>query len=409
MSGMKGVAAGAGAAALVPLAVKNAGRVARSLGLENLSDLAKDPGQALQGITSNVGDSVGSGLGDKVGEKLDEAGGPSGIIKDVLPFGGGGGGGGQKGGAPGVGKGRRMPIQQSVDIGVPIETVYNQFTQFEDWPNFMHRVKRLTQNDDCTVGFQTKIWGKNKEFTAKIDTQRPDERIKWEVTQGMTHRGVVTFHELGPNLTRVLLSFDVEPGGMIEKLARGMRYVKRAARADLHRFKAFIEYAEQETGAWRGRIEDGELVEEHDPSYDEEREYADIDDLVYSDEDEQDENEDESEDEGSDEDDDQSGEDEGSDEDDDQSPQSGRSADDDEDESDEDEDEDAGRRTSSRRGRAGESASSRQSGSRNGGESSPRTRSSQGSSRGRSGQSRRGSSEDSGSSRRQSRARSNHS
>jgi hypothetical protein len=399
MSGMKGVAAGAGAAALVPLAVKNAGRLARSLGLENLSDLAKDPGQALQGITSNVGDSVGSGLGDKVGEKLDEAGGPAGIIKDVLPF-GGGGGGGQKGGAPGVGKGRRMPIQQSVDIGVPIETVYNQFTQFEDWPNFMHRVKRLTQNDDCTVGFQTKIWGKNKEFTAKIDTQRPDERIKWEVTQGMTHRGVVTFHELGPNLTRVLLSFDVEPGGMIEKLARGMRYVKRAARADLHRFKAFIEYAEQETGAWRGRIEDGELVEEHDPAYDEDREYADIDDLVYSDDDEeQDENEDES------------GEDEDSDEDDDRAPRSGRSGDDDDDDDEDESDQDdhAERRSSSGGGRAGGSASRRQSGSRNGGESRPRTSSSQGSSRGRSGQSRRGSSEQSGSSRRQSRARSNHS
>jgi hypothetical protein len=389
MSGMKGVAAGAGAAALVPLAVKNASRLARSLGLESLSDLARDPGQALQGLASNVGDSVGSGLGDKAGEKLDEAGGPAGIIKDVLPF-GGGGGGGQKGGAPGVGKGRRMPIQQSVDIGVPIETVYNQFTQFEDWPNFMHRVKRLTQNEDNEVGFQCKIWGKNKEFTAKIDTQRPDERIKWEVTQGMTHRGVVTFHELGPNLTRVLLSFDVEPGGMIEKLARGMRYVKRAARADLHRFKAFIEYSEQETGAWRGRIEDGEVVEEHDPAYDEERDYADIEDLVYSDEDEQDEQDEQDE-----------------DADDDEAAHDERSDEDDEDES--DEEQGAGRGSSSRRERGRQSASSRQSGSRNGGESRPRARSGQSSSRGRAGQSRRGSAEESGSSRRGSRSRSNHS
>jgi len=172
-----------------------------------------------------------------------------------------------------------MPVQQSVDIGAPIETVYNQWTQFEDWPSFMHRVTRVTQEDDCTVSFATKIWAKTKEFTANIETQRPNERIKWSVSQGLTHTGVVTFHELAPNLTRVMLTFDVQPGSLIEKAARGMRHVKRAARADLHRFKAFIEIAEIETGAWRGTIEDGELVEEHDPSYDEQREYGDIQDL----------------------------------------------------------------------------------------------------------------------------------
>jgi uncharacterized membrane protein YgcG len=200
---------------------------------------------------------------------------------------------GNKGGTPGVGKGRRMPIQQSVDIGAPIETVYNQWTQFEDWPSFMHRVTRVTQEDDCTVSFATKIWAKTKEFTANIETQRPNERIKWSVSQGMTHTGVVTFHELAPNLTRVLLSFDVEPGSLIEKAARGMRHVKRAARADLHRFKALIEMAGLETGAWRGKIEDGELIEEHDPSYDEQREYADVEDLVAAEDEDEDTDEDE--------------------------------------------------------------------------------------------------------------------
>jgi hypothetical protein len=167
-----------------------------------------------------------------------------------------------------------MPIQQSVDIGLPIETVYNQFTQFSEWPNFMHRVKRITQEDDCTVSFAVKIWGKTKEFKAEIDTQRPDEVVKWRVAEGMTHAGVVTFHELGPRLTRVLLGFDVEPGGMLEKAARGMRFVKRAARADLHRFKAFIEMQEQESGAWRGTIENGKVVEKHKKSYDRGRKYA---------------------------------------------------------------------------------------------------------------------------------------
>jgi uncharacterized membrane protein len=202
---------------------------------------------------------------------------------------------GNQGGAPGVGKGRRMPVQQSVDIAAPIETVYNQWTQFEDWPSFMHRVTRVTQEDDCTVSFATKIWAKTKEFTANIETQRPNERIKWSVSQGMTHTGVVTFHELAPNLTRVMLSFDLDPGSLIEKAARGMRHVKRAARADLHRFKALIEMAEIETGAWRGRIEDGELIEEHDPGYDEQREYADRENLIEASEDEDEDEEDEDE------------------------------------------------------------------------------------------------------------------
>lgn len=293
LSGLKGLAAGAGAAALAPIAWKNAGKLARSLGVDNLGDAIKSPGEALEGAKSSVGDRLASSVKDKAKGALDEAGGPGGIAKDafkqMLPF--GGGDGGSKGGAEGVGKGRRMPVQQVVDIGIPIETVYNQFTQFEDWPQFMHRVKRTTQDDDCTVSFEVKIWGKTKEFTAKIDTQRPDQRIKWKSSEGMAHTGVVTFHELGPNLTRVILNFAVDPGSLVEKFARGARHVKRATRADLHRFVAFIETAEHETGAWRGVIEDGELVEEHDPSYDEQREYSDIEELT--DQEDSDEDEDE--------------------------------------------------------------------------------------------------------------------
>jgi hypothetical protein len=177
-----------------------------------------------------------------------------------------------------------------------LETAYNQWTQFEDWPEFMHRVTRVSQEDDCSLSFATKIWGKTKEFKADIETQRPDERIKWSVSQGITHTGVVTFHELAPRLTRIELNVDVEPGSLLEKAARGMRHIKRAMRADLHRFKAFIEMQEQETGAWRGVIEEGELVEEHDPSYDEEREYSDIEE-VKAEEESQDEDEQEEQDE----------------------------------------------------------------------------------------------------------------
>jgi hypothetical protein len=232
-------------------------------------------------------------------------------VGGLLPGGGGDDGGGGKGGMPGVGKGRRMPIQQSVDVAVPLETAYNQFSQFEDWPQFMHRVTRVTQDDETQIGFATKIWGKTKEFKADIETQRPDDRIKWRVSQGITHAGVVSFHELAPRLTRVEVSLDVQPGSLLEKAARGMRHIKRAVRADLHRYKAFIEMQEHETGAWRGVIEDGEVVEQHDPEYDEYREYSDVEDLQedFAPEDSDEEQEDEDSDQDSDQDEDEQADD----------------------------------------------------------------------------------------------------
>jgi uncharacterized membrane protein len=271
LSGAKGVAAGVGLAAAAPLAKKGVSAV-RGGGRPSLK-----PAKAAEKAATKAGDRVGGKLKDAVSEKVDEAGGAGGLVKDaasgLIPgLGSGADDGGGKAGMPGVGKGRRMPVQQSVDVAVPLETAYNQWTQFEHWPEFMHRVTRVAQEDDCTVKFATKIWGKTKEFEAKIETQRPDERIKWKVAQGISHTGVVTFHELAPRLTRIELTFDVAPGSLIEKAARGMRHVKRAARADLHRFKAFIEMNELETGAWRGVIEDGELTEPHDDAYDEQEE-----------------------------------------------------------------------------------------------------------------------------------------
>jgi ribosome-associated toxin RatA of RatAB toxin-antitoxin module len=152
-----------------------------------------------------------------------------------------------------------MPIQQSADIGAPVSVVYNEFTQFENWPQFMHRVTSVSQEDETHVAFKAKIWGKTKEFKAEIVEQRPDERIEWRVVDGISHTGVVTFHELAPRLTRVDVTLDLEPGSMIEKMARGMRFVKRAVRADLARFKAHVVMDEEASGEWRGEIEDGDV------------------------------------------------------------------------------------------------------------------------------------------------------
>jgi uncharacterized membrane protein len=162
--------------------------------------------------------------------------------------------------APGQGgSGRRMPIQQSVDVAVPIKVAYNRWTMFEDWPDFMHRVESVDQADDTTLSVSMKIWGITRRFEAQIVEQRPDQRIEWNVTEGLSHTGVVTFHKLADRLTRIEVSLDIEPHGMFEKMGRGMRFAKRAVRADLHRFKALVELEEEAEGGWRGTIEDGKV------------------------------------------------------------------------------------------------------------------------------------------------------
>jgi uncharacterized membrane protein len=268
LSGTRGLAAGVVLASAAPLA----GKAVKKLAVKRVGKLAE-----------TAKDTVGKGVKDAAGGAVDQVGDAPGTaktaMKKMLPGGSGKGGSNGQKGTPGVGKGRRMPVQQAVDIGVPLSVAYNQWTQFEEWPQFMHRLDQATQEDDCTVSFRTKVWGMSKEFVGQVVEQRPDERIQWSVKEGVAHTGVVTFHELAPRLTRVQVSLDVEPGSWIEKAARGMRHVKRAVRADLARFKAFIEMQEVETGAWRGTIHDGEVVKDHDEKYDRGREYADFEDI----------------------------------------------------------------------------------------------------------------------------------
>jgi uncharacterized membrane protein len=163
------------------------------------------------------------------------------------------------------GSGRRMPMQQAVDVAVPIKEAYNLWTEFEDWPSFMHRVDSAQQIDEATVGFSAKVWGITKDFQAEIIEQRPDERIVWDVNEGLKHSGVVTFHKLAPRLTRIEVTVDVKPDSLLEKAGRGMRFTKRAVRGDLHRFKAYAEMEQEaEEGGWRGTIEDGEVKRKTD-------------------------------------------------------------------------------------------------------------------------------------------------
>ena len=267
LSGAKGIAAGGAAGlglmALAPLAKSGVSKLAGAAegGVEKVKD-------ASVGKLKEAGEgAIDDAKGKIKGDMMDAIPG-AGLFSSL---GGGGdddddegddGGRSGKNSAPGAGKGRRMPVQQDMDIGVPIATVYNQWTQFEEWPQFMHRVVSASQEDESHVSFKAKIWGKTKEFKAEITEQRPEERIEWKVTEGISHTGVITFHELGPRLTRIEVNLDVEPGSLIEKMARGMRFVKRAVRADMARFKAYVLMKDDETGEWRGTIEDGEVKSE---------------------------------------------------------------------------------------------------------------------------------------------------
>jgi uncharacterized membrane protein len=239
----KMAAAGVGLAAL-PVAVE---QIAKRV-VPKVSDLGEQAKEAAKGA---VPSKLTPGSSD------DEDGG---LLSKLKPGSSEGDDDGEGRAAPGQGgSGRRMPIQQSVDVAVPIKVAYNRWTLFEDWPDFMHRVESVDQADDTTLSIGTKVWGITRRFEATILEQRPDQRIEWTTSEGVAQTGVVTFHELAPRLTRIELSMDVEPHGMLEKMGRGMRFTKRAVRGDLHRFKALIELDEEAEGGWRGTIEDGKV------------------------------------------------------------------------------------------------------------------------------------------------------
>ena len=146
-------------------------------------------------------------------------------------------------------------IEQSVEVQVPVRTAYNQWTQFEDFPHFMEGVKQIRQIDDVSLHWTVEIGGQVREFDAKITEQNPDERIAWTTIDGPHQAGVVTFHRLGDNQTKVMLQMKYEPEGLVEKAGDALGVVKGRIKGDLERFKSFIESRGQETGAWRGEVD----------------------------------------------------------------------------------------------------------------------------------------------------------
>ena len=146
-------------------------------------------------------------------------------------------------------------IEQSIDVGVPIRTAYNQWTQFEEFPKFMDGIVEVRQLSDTRLLWRSEIGGVDESWEAEIDEQIPDKRIAWHSVTGAKNAGVVTFHRLADNKTRVMLQLDYDPKGVIENVGDALGVVSLRVKGDLQRFKEFIESLGSETGAWRGTIQ----------------------------------------------------------------------------------------------------------------------------------------------------------
>jgi ribosome-associated toxin RatA of RatAB toxin-antitoxin module len=149
-------------------------------------------------------------------------------------------------------------IEKSIEVGCPVRTVYNQWTQFEDFPKFMDGVKEVKQLDDTHVHWHAEVWGKDKEWDAEITEQVPDERISWRSVSGALNAGTVRFEPVGPDRTRVRLVMAYEPEGAIENIGDALGVMSGRVEHTVRDFKKFIEQRGQETGAWRGEVHGGQ-------------------------------------------------------------------------------------------------------------------------------------------------------
>jgi uncharacterized membrane protein len=146
-------------------------------------------------------------------------------------------------------------ITESIDVGVDVTTAYDQWTQFESFPEFMEGVDEVRQIDDTHLHWVTSIGPVTREFDATVTEQHPDERVAWKSDDGPEHAGVVTFHRLDEQQTKVTVQMSIDPDGFVENVADKANILDQRVKGDLKRFKEFIESRGTETGAWRGDVD----------------------------------------------------------------------------------------------------------------------------------------------------------
>ena len=189
-------------------------------------------------------------------------------VKGALPGGGGGGGGAKAT--------KSTNIIETIDVGVPIDVAYNQWTQFGDFSGFMKKVESADHDqDEAKVTFKAQIFWSHRTWEGKIIEMVPNERIIWKSKGEKGHvDGAVTFHELAPSLTRILVVLEYYPQGFFEKTGNIWEAQGRRARAELRHFRRHVMTRsildEDELEGWRGEIRDGEIVRDHDEVVEEE-------------------------------------------------------------------------------------------------------------------------------------------
>ncbi|MFD0267424.1 SRPBCC family protein [Streptomyces sp. NPDC127106] len=221
---------------------------------ENGGSLADIGGRLLKGdspVKAAIGSTV-DGLKDKVKD----------IGSNLM-----GGGKGRKSGS------KPTHICEAVDVGVPLRTAYDHWTRYEDFSTFAKGVRSVSQGDDTTSDWKVKVGPSTRSWQATVQEQVPDDRIVWtsEGAKGTT-RGCVSFHELAPSLTRILVIVEYYPSGMFERTGNLWRAQGRRLRLDLKHFARHVSLSDEEPDGWRGEIRDGEVVRTHEEAVEEEEE-----------------------------------------------------------------------------------------------------------------------------------------
>ncbi len=256
-------------------------------------------GERITGLTERLNDVAdGGGVVGKAAKKGTEAaakgdspvkgaigGGLSGMKDKVKEKLGGGGGGGNKGT-------KATNIIEEIDVGVPVSVAYNAWTEFQEWTGFMKKVEKADAEEDTKINFKAQVFWSHREWQGHILEQVPDEKIMWR-SEGEKGRvdGAVTFHELAPNLTRILVVLEYYPQGLFERTGNLWRAQGRRARLELKHFRRHVmtEIIQNpdEVEGWRGEISDGEVERTHDEVVEEEQQQSEEPEDEYDESDEE--------------------------------------------------------------------------------------------------------------------------
>jgi uncharacterized membrane protein len=250
----------------------------RYLGAQ-MEHLVEKAGDKVSDLTGQLGDvAENGGVLPKVGARVLQGDSPAkaflgekaksikdNVVNKVKETFGGGGKPGRKAGK------KAMNIVETLDVGVPVRTAYDHWTQYEDFSGFAKGVQSVSQGDEVTTDWKVKVGPSKRSFKATVQEQVPDERIVWtsEGAKGST-RGAVSFHELTPNLTRIVLVVEYYPNGFFEKTGNIWRAQGRRLRLDFKNFQRHVSLTNDEAEGWRGEIRDGEVVRTHDEAMEEE-------------------------------------------------------------------------------------------------------------------------------------------